>query len=165
VAEALQNFKGVHRRFELKGESEGVMVVDDYAHHPAEIEATLSAVRSGFERRVVTVFQPHLYSRTRDFHLEFARALHMSDVLVITDVYAAREAPLEGVSGELISEAVQRFGHEAVHYIPDEDELLDFLVKTTREGDVLITMGAGDIWKVGEKFLAGGDGDAGQDRG
>lgn len=160
VGRALHEFKGVHRRFELKGEHNGIMVVDDYAHHPAEIEATLSAARSGFERRIVTVFQPHLYSRTRDFCVEFARALGMSDVLVITDVYPARETPIEGVSGELISQAVQRGGHKETYYIPDQDALVRFLFKITREGDMVITMGAGDIWRVGYEFLSQGAEDA-----
>ncbi len=156
VGQALQDFTGVHRRFEIKGEYDGVMVVDDYAHHPAEIEATLSAARSGFERRIITVFQPHLYSRTKNFYLEFARALGMSDVLVVTGVYAARETPIEGVSGELITQSAKESGHEAAYYISDQDELVGFLSKITREGDMLITMGAGDIWKVGHEFLSRG---------
>jgi len=156
IGRALQEFKGVHRRFEIKGERDGIMVVDDYAHHPAEIEATLSAARSGFERRVITVFQPHLYSRTRDFCTEFARALGMSDVLVVTDIYPAREAPMEGVSGELIAQAAQKGGHKDAYFISDRNELLQFLSRVAREGDMLITMGAGDIWEVGNLFLSAG---------
>ncbi len=156
IARALRDFRGVHRRFEITGERDGIMVVDDYAHHPAEIEATLGAARSGFERRVVAVFQPHLYSRTRDFYLEFARALGMSDVLVVTDIYPAREAPIEGVSGELITQTVREFGHKATYYIRDQDELVTFLARIVRKGDMLITMGAGDIWKVGRKFMSRG---------
>lgn len=154
IGRALHDFKGVHRRFEIKGECNGIVVVDDYAHHPAEIEATLSAAKSGFERRVVTVFQPHLYSRTRDFYSEFANMLSMSDILVITDVYPAREEPIEGVSGELIAQAVERLGHKGVYYIPNQSELVGFLSKIVKEGDMLITMGAGDIWKIGEEFLS-----------
>ena len=165
ISKALQDFKGVHRRFEIKGDRDGIMVVDDYAHHPAEIEATLSAAKSGFARRTVTVFQPHLYSRTRDFHKEFASTLSMSDVLVITDVYPAREEPIEGVSGELISKAVERLGHNSVHYIRDKKELALFLSKITKKGDMLITMGAGDVWQVGEEFLNLGADNAGHNEG
>jgi UDP-N-acetylmuramate--alanine ligase len=154
IASALANFRGVQRRFEVKGMIDGVTVVDDYAHHPAEIEATLGATRSGIEHRVVTVFQPHLYTRTKDFFKDFAAALGMSDVLVVTDVYPAREAPIEGVSGELIVQAAKDLGHQAVHYVPELDALTPFLRKITERGDLLITMGAGDIWKIGEEFLS-----------
>ncbi|MGH2567475.1 MAG: glutamate ligase domain-containing protein, partial [Bacteroidota bacterium] len=98
-------------------------------------------------------FQPHLYSRTRDFYEEFAKSFLLSDVLVVTDVYPAREEPIQGVTGELIVHAAKQFGHKDVHYVPDKRQLPGFLKSTAKKGDIVITMGAGDIWKYGEEFL------------
>ena len=153
LAESLSGFSGVYRRFEIKGEKNGVTVVDDYGHHPTEIEATLRAAKEGFGRRVVAVFQPHLFSRTRDFHREFGSAFYQADVLVVTDVYPAREQPIPGVTGEMVAKAAKEFGHRDVHYVEDKNAVAEFLEGIVKSGDMLITLGAGDVYKIGEKFL------------
>ncbi len=149
---ALEKFAGVYRRFETKY-SNGILVIDDYAHHPTEINASLNAVRNGWKRRVVAVFQPHLYSRTRDFYKEFGRVFLNSDIFVCTDVYPAREKPIEGISGELVAEAARNFGHKNVYYEPDKTKLPEMLNNIVEAGDIVLTMGAGDIWKIGEEFI------------
>ena len=153
VKSGIEKFTGVYRRWEKKGEARGITVYDDYAHHPTECRATLSGVKSGWRRRVVCVFQPHLFTRTRDFYEEFGKAFLLADVLVVTDVYPAREEPIQGVTGELISNAAKQYGHKDVHYVHDKKDIPAYLKKNTRSGDIVITMGAGDIWKIGEEFL------------
>ena len=149
IQKALQEFSGINRRFEIKTEINDILVVDDYGHHPTEIEVTLKGARSGWpERRIVAVFQPHLYSRTRDFYREFARSFFQADVLVVTDVYPAREAPIEGVSGKLIADTAIAMGHKQVHYIADKSEIAGRVIEFAQPGDMIITIGAGDIWKV-----------------
>ena len=155
LAESLSGFSGVYRRFEIKGEKNGVTVVDDYGHHPTEIEATLRAAKEGFGRRVVAVFQPHLFSRTRDFHREFGSAFYQADVLVVTDVYPAREQPIPGVTGEMVAKAAKEFGHRDVHYVEDKNAVAEFMEGIVKSGDMLITLGAGDVYKIGERFLKG----------
>jgi UDP-N-acetylmuramate--alanine ligase len=154
IKAGIEKFTGVFRRWEVKAEIGGITVVDDYAHHPTEIRATLAGAKSGWRRRVICVFQPHLYSRTRDFYDEFGRAFFNADVLVVTDVYPAREEPIQGVSGELIVNAAREFGHKQVHYVPDKKNIPSFLRGIAQQGDMIITMGAGDIWKFGEEFIA-----------
>jgi UDP-N-acetylmuramate--alanine ligase len=149
----IEKFSGVYRRWEKKGDAGSVTLYDDYAHHPTECRATLSGVKAGWRRRVVCVFQPHLYSRTRDFYEEFGKAFLLADVLIVTDVYPAREEPIQGVSGELIASAAKQFGHKDAHYIPDKKNVPAALKKIVKENDIVITMGAGDIWKYGEEFL------------
>ena len=153
IKSGIEKFSGVYRRWEKKGEVNGVTLYDDYAHHPTECRATLQGVKSGWRRRVVCVFQPHLYSRTRDFYEEFGKSFLLSDVLMVTDVYPAREEPIQGVTGELIANAAKQFGHKDVHYVPDKKSVPGYLKKTVKKGDIVITMGAGDIWKYGEEFL------------
>ena len=154
IQAALAKFSGVQRRFERVGETGGVLVLDDYAHHPTEVEATLEAASAGWpERRIVAVFQPHLYSRTRDLHDEFARAFFNADVLVVTDIYGAREKPIEGVSARMIADGATRYGHRDVHLVPDKETLPGFLAELVREGDTVITMGAGDVWRYGRRLL------------
>lgn len=153
IKKGIEQFTGVYRRWEKKGEVNGIVVYDDYAHHPTECAATLAGVKAGWRKRVVCVFQPHLYTRTRDFYEEFGKAFLLSDVLVVTDVYPAREEPIQGVTGELIANAAKQFGHKDVHYVPEKKELPRYLKKIVRKGDIVITMGAGDIWKYGEEFL------------
>lgn len=153
IASALSEFNGVYRRFEIKGEKNGALVIDDYGHHPTEIEATLKAAKDAFSRRVIAVFQPHLYSRTRDFYSEFGGAFFQADVLVVTDVYPARESPIEGVSGELIARAAREKGHRNVHYIADKRMIPEELARLVKPDDIVITLGAGDINKYGEEFL------------
>lgn len=153
VKDGLEKFTGVYRRWELKAEIGGISVYDDYAHHPTEIKATLQGVKAGWRRRVVCVFQPHLYSRTRDFAEEFGRSFFNADILIVTDVYPAREEPIQGVSGMLITETAHRFGHKEVHYVPNKQKVPDFLLSIVRNDDIVITMGAGDIWRYGEEFV------------
>jgi len=153
IKAGIEKFAGVYRRWEKKGEVNGIAFYDDYAHHPTECRATLSGVKSGWRRRVICIFQPHLYSRTRDFYEDFGKSFLLSDVLVVTDVYPAREEPIQGVNGELIVNAAKQFGHKDVHYVPDKKEISTFLKSIVKSGDIVITMGAGDIWKYGEEFL------------
>lgn len=153
IKKALESFSGVYRRFETKYNDE-ILVVDDYAHHPTEINATLSGIRNGWKRRLVTVFQPHLYSRTKDFYTEFGRAFLNSDIFICTDVYPAREKKMEGVSGELITNAAKSFGHKNVVYIADKEELASTLLDVVQDNDIVVTLGAGDIWKYGEEFIS-----------
>jgi len=153
IRNGLNKFKGVHRRFEIKGEVGGVMVVDDYAHHPTEIQATLKGAKTGWKRRIVAVFQPHLYSRTRDFHQHFGRALLDADVLVVTDIYPAREKPIPGVTGKLVSQSAKKLGHKKTFYVPRMEEVAPFLKKMVQENDMVITMGAGDVHQAGTELL------------
>lgn len=152
IKKALESFSGVYRRFEVKYNKE-LMVVDDYAHHPTETTATLAAIRSGWDRRLVAVFQPHLYSRTRDFYQEFGKSFLNSDIFICTDVYPAREEPIEGVTGQLIADAAKSFGHKNVIYVENKHDLPKLLNEIKKDGDIVVTMGAGDIWKIGEKFV------------
>ncbi|MEA2062423.1 MAG: UDP-N-acetylmuramate--L-alanine ligase [Gemmatimonadota bacterium] len=153
IAEGLSQFTGVHRRTEIKGEVAGRMIVDDYAHHPTEIIATLEGLKKGWNRRIVAVFQPHLYSRTRNFHQEFGRSFMQSDLLVVTGIYGAREKPIEGVTGELVAEAARNSGHRQVIFHTELDSLPRLLAEISEPGDIVVTLGAGDIDQVGEKLL------------
>ncbi|KPK75157.1 MAG: UDP-N-acetylmuramate--alanine ligase [candidate division Zixibacteria bacterium SM23_73] len=153
IRSGLEKFRGVHRRFEIKGESKGVMVVDDYAHHPTEIMATLRSAKAGWKRRIVAVFQPHLFSRTRDFHEEFGKTLLDSNVLVVTDIYPAREDPIPGITGELVFESAKKLGHKNAFYLPRTDQVASFLKKMVKKNDMVITLGAGDVHKIGTELL------------
>ncbi len=154
IRDGVGNFSGVFRRFHKRGDVEGVLVVDDYAHHPTEVRATLKAARKGWpSRRIVAVFQPHLYSRTKKFHREFGEALAEADVVVVTDVYPAREEAIEGVDGELVADAVRRCDHGDVRYVVDSQRLPERLVDWVESGDLVLTMGAGDITKLGEDLV------------
>jgi UDP-N-acetylmuramate--alanine ligase len=152
IQKALESFAGVYRRFEVKYNKE-VLVIDDYAHHPTETSATLAGIRAGWNRRLVAVFQPHLYSRTRDFYQEFGRSFLNSDIFICTDIYPAREEPIEGINGKLIADTAKKFGHKNVIYIEDKNEIPSYLLSIKEENDIIITMGAGDIWKFGERFV------------
>ena len=152
IKKALEKFTGVYRRFETKYKND-ILVLDDYAHHPTETTATLTGIRAAWDRRLVVVFQPHLYSRTRDFYQDFGKSFLNSDVFICTDVYPAREKSIEGVSGEMITNITKKFGHKNVHYIADKNEIPQKLMQIRKKDDIIITMGAGDIWKYGEKFV------------
>lgn len=153
VKSGIEKFSGVNRRWEKKGEVNGISVYDDYAHHPTECNATLSGAKAGWRRRTVCVFQPHLYSRTRDFCEEFAKAFLLADVLVVTDIYPAREEPIQGITGELIVNAAKLFGHKNIYYVPDKNKIPDYLISLVKKDDIVIMMGAGDIWKQSGKLL------------
>lgn len=154
AAEALSRFSGVGRRFERLGEARGVAVVDDYAHHPTELRATLEAARQAYPtRRMVAVFQPHLYSRTREHAAAMGHALTLADVAVVLDVYPAREQPIPGVSGALVADAARKAGAGNVTYIPRRDEAEDGVLSLLRDGDLLITLGAGDVTRLGRHVM------------
>ncbi|MEP2448676.1 MAG: UDP-N-acetylmuramate--L-alanine ligase [Balneola sp.] len=153
IKQGLERYQGVFRRFQKKVEEQGVMVIDDYAHHPTEVAATLNAARKGWpDRRIVAVFQPHLYSRTQDLYKEFGLSFSDAEVLVITDVYPSREKPIEGVTGKLISDTAEQYGHKNVIYVEDKADVTATLKEISKAGDIIITMGAGDIYKYGEEF-------------
>jgi UDP-N-acetylmuramate--alanine ligase len=155
IREGLGHFKGVGRRFEILGDSGGVTLVDDYAHHPTELKATLRAVRTRFPgRRIVAVFQPHLFSRTRDFARDFGDALALADVVWVTEIYPAREAPIPDVSGVLVAQAALDAGASNVSFHPDLTELPGEIVPALEPGDVCLTMGAGSIEFLGQDLLA-----------
>ncbi|MHB0915490.1 MAG: UDP-N-acetylmuramate--L-alanine ligase [Thermoleophilia bacterium] len=154
AAPALAKFSGAARRFQVKGEALGVTVVDDYAHHPTEIKATLEAARSGGWKRVIGAFQPHLYSRTRYLHDEFGQAMTDCDLAIITEIFGAREEPEPGISGKLVVDAALRDAPGAnVAFIPKPRDIVPLLLRELRDGDIVITLGAGDIFKVGEDLL------------
>lgn len=153
IKKAIESFKGVYRRFEIKDNVNDILVVDDYAHHPTEIQASLKGARNGWNRRIVAVFQPHLFSRTRDFYHEFGQSFFDADVLIVTDIYPAREEPIPGITGELVAEEARKMGHREVIYIPDKNNVLDYLSRNTKANDMIVTLGAGDIYRVGEKFI------------
>jgi UDP-N-acetylmuramate--alanine ligase len=150
---ALAGFQGVGRRFEIKGEAGGVMVVDDYGHHPAEIRVTLAAAREHHARRLVCAFQPHRYTRTRDLLDDFATAFNASNVLIVTDIYAASEEPIEGISGEKLAAAIRACGHHEVHFVANVGDVADRLAEIVQPGDLVITQGAGNIYQAGEELL------------
>jgi UDP-N-acetylmuramate--alanine ligase len=154
IRDALVQFTGVKRRFEYVGEAGGVMVYDDYAHHPTEVRATLQGIREAFpERRVIVVFQPHLFSRTQDHFESFGAEFMNSDVLLVLDVYGAREKPIAGVTGALVTEASDRRGHRNARFVSSKEEALATIIREKRTGDLIVLMGAGDVWKMGSILL------------
>jgi len=153
IIAGIGSYGGVRRRFEIKGIAGDVMVVDDYAHHPTEVSATLQAARDGWDRRIIAVFQPHLFSRTKSFYKEFAAAFMDSDVLIVTDIYPAREKPIKGVTGKLVFNAARSTGHKNAHYIPDLENLQVALDDIIQENDMVITIGAGTIWRYGQSYF------------
>jgi UDP-N-acetylmuramate--alanine ligase len=152
---ALEQFAGVRRRFEVVGEYGGVMLVDDYAHHPTEVRTTLQAARAGFpKRRLVALFQPHLYSRAQRFAEEFGEALLVADVVIATDIYGSRERPILGVTGQLIVDALKRRGGHEVHYVARKEDLAHEVPSLLKAGDLVVTLGAGDIGRIGREIMA-----------
>ncbi|RNC84516.1 MAG: UDP-N-acetylmuramate--L-alanine ligase [Balneola sp.] len=153
IKAGIESFQGVYRRFQLKYNN-GIMIIDDYAHHPTEVQATLNAARKGWpDRRIVAVFQPHLYSRTQELYKEFGLSFFDAEMLVVTDVYPSREKPIEGVSGELIAGTAEQYGHKNVLYVEDKNKVSNTLKEVIQPGDIIITMGAGDIYRSGEDFV------------
>lgn len=154
IAPALAAFAGVQRRFQIRGEAQGVLVVDDYGHHPAEIRATLAAAKAGFDRRVVTVFQPHRYSRTQHLRDDFLTAFYQSDILIVMDIYAAGEAPIPGVHARDLADGIAAHGHREVLYMGgDRAAIVGYLCESTRAGDLVLTLGAGDVGQLGGDLL------------
>jgi UDP-N-acetylmuramate--alanine ligase len=154
IQKALAGFSGVQRRFQIRGEAGGVTVVDDYGHHPAEIRATLAAAKAGFERRVVTVFQPHRYTRTLHLREEFLTAFNLADVLIVMDIYAAGEAAIPGVTAEDLADGIRAHGHRDVTYLGnDRTRVVEHLSEIVRRGDLVLTLGAGDVSQLGPELL------------
>ncbi len=153
IAAELSRFSGADRRFQLKGEASGIMIIDDYGHHPSEILATLSAAKKGFGRRTVVVFQPHRYTRVKALLSEFARAFYDADVLAVCDIYPAGEPPIPGVSAEGVAQAIKEHGHKDVTLVKDLKEVPAWLRQRARDGDMVITMGAGSVYKAGDELL------------
>ena len=151
---SINDYNGVRRRFDIKPNNSQIMVVDDYAHHPTEIKATINAARSGWNKKIVTVFQPHLFTRTRDFYREFANSLFDSDHLIITDIYPAREKPIKNINSMLIVNELKSMGHKNISYINDLSNLNAILDELNLDNHMVITMGAGDIWRYNEKYNA-----------
>jgi len=154
IAKILENFQGVHRRMEIVANlDDKILILDDYAHHPTEIKATLSALRTSWQdRRIITVFQPHRYSRTKLLAEKFGKAFFDADCVIINDVYSANESPISGISGETIFKEVKKSNHKKVKYLPSKDDILSYLSEIVQPGDIIITMGAGDIWTVGQEL-------------
>lgn len=152
IQKGLLSFTGTNRRFEYKGEKNGFTIIDDYAHHPTEIRATLNASRHYPHKELWCVFQPHTYTRTKAFFQDFAKALSLADHVILADIYAARETDTLGVSSEQLSETIQSLGTDS-HYFPSFQAIKEFITENCKKGDLLITMGAGDVVNIGEELL------------
>ncbi|HEX9445930.1 MAG TPA: UDP-N-acetylmuramate--L-alanine ligase, partial [Candidatus Binatia bacterium] len=152
IAAGLESFAGIQRRFEVKGEPGGVLVIDDYGHHPVEVQATIQAIRDSWKRPLTVVFQPHRYSRTRDLFEEFLISFDQADRLLLTEIYSAGEEPLDGASAQALCQAIKQRGHLDVGYA-EKDEIVERLLPQLKPGDIVLTLGAGDIYKVGEKLV------------
>ena len=156
IEDGLRQFRGVGRRFQIMGEVKGITVVDDYAHHPSEVAATLSGIkdsRLGQKGRTIAIFQPHLFTRTRDFYRQFAEALHLADEALVADIYPAREKPLPGITAEMIAVYAASIGYKNVRYIGLKENAIELAAEMARSGDVVITMGAGDIFRINTKLI------------
>jgi UDP-N-acetylmuramate--alanine ligase len=164
IAAGLKRFRNPDRRFQRRGEAFGAIVIDDYAHHPTEIMATLSAAREGFGARTVVVFQPHRYSRTRALLEEFGRAFVLADHVIVTEIYPAGEEPVPGLSGSSVVDALVRHGHPSAVFEADLARIPDRLTELVQPGDLVLTLGAGNVWKVAESFVRSDAGKSGTGR-
>ncbi len=153
IREALSSFTGVERRFQIRGQERGITVIDDYGHHPTEIRATLAGARGCGFRRIHVLFQPHRYTRTLHLMDEFASAFHQADTLFVADIYAASERPIAGVTAEALVERIRQFGHRNVEYVGTLERGVEALAAVAEEGDLVLTLGAGNVWQAGEKLL------------
>ena len=153
IREGIAAFTGVDRRFQIRGEARGVTVIDDYGHHPTEIRATLAAAQLCKFHRIHAVFQPHRYTRTQHLMDEFAKSFHQADVVYVLDIYAASEQPIEGVTGRILADRIRDFGHRSVEYTGTIERTVEMVVAKVREKDVVLTLGAGNVWQVGEIVL------------
>jgi UDP-N-acetylmuramate--alanine ligase len=153
VRAALAEFGGVQRRFTVRGEANGITVVDDYGHHPTEVMATLAGARKAFGRRVVVAFQPHRYTRTRDLLQEFATSFNDADVLFLTSIYAASEDPIPGITSQALADLITAYGHRDVTHVEKRADLARAILPRLKEGDLVLTLGAGDITQVGPELL------------
>ena len=153
VQETLREFSGIQRRFQIKGEKKGILIVDDYGHHPVEIMATLKAARTGWGKRIIAVFQPHRYTRTQALFKDFLTAFYDADILILTDIYPAGEDRIEGVESKALFEGIREYGHKDVSYLAEKGEIVEHLLRILSPGDLVITLGAGDIWQVSEELV------------
>jgi UDP-N-acetylmuramate--alanine ligase len=153
IREALDSFSGVDRRFQIKGVEHGVTVIDDYGHHPTEIRATLAAARACRYPKVHVLFQPHRYSRTDALMDDFARSFHQADSVHVLDIYAASEAPIEGVTAEALVERITAFGHRNASYAPSMDTGIEAVAKAASPGEASVTLGAGSVYQAGDRIL------------
>ncbi|HXF27555.1 MAG TPA: cyanophycin synthetase, partial [Bryobacteraceae bacterium] len=151
----LECFTGVDRRFQIRGKEAGVTVIDDYGHHPTEIRATLEAARLCEFNRILVIFQPHRFTRTQALMDEFAKCFHLADSVFVLDIYAASEPPIEGVTAEVLTERIREFGHRSVEYVGSLDNAVAAVLRNAREGDAVLTLGAGNVWQAGDKVLEG----------
>jgi len=156
LARALKSFKGVDRRMQRRGTAFGAMVIDDYGHHPTEIAATLAAIREGFGARTIVVFQPHRYSRTQALLEEFGGCFVLADTVIVTEIYPAGEKPIEGIDGTAVANALVRHGHPSASYVSDKEKIPAMLQAMAQPGDIVLTLGAGDVWKVGAELVRRG---------
>jgi UDP-N-acetylmuramate--alanine ligase len=159
VKDALRGFSGIQRRLEFKGEAGGIKIYDDYGHHPTEIKATLRAIKEGLfsgrqqSGRVIVLFQPHRYTRTKDLMDEFALSFHDADMLLLLDIYPAGEKPVRGVNTPKLCEKIREAGQGNVLYLKDREQAIAYGIEHLRQGDIFLTLGAGNVWQTGEKML------------
>jgi UDP-N-acetylmuramate--alanine ligase len=154
IRDGLASFRGVDRRFQLRGQENGITVVDDYGHHPTEIRATLAAARACNYQRIHVIFQPHRYTRTQALMDDFAKAFHQADHVYLLDIYAASEKAIEGVTSQALAERLRGFGHRSVEYCGTAENAVRSVLEKAREGDLVLTLGAGNVWQAGDRFLA-----------
>jgi len=154
IAKTLSDFRGVHRRMEVVASTDdNILIIDDYAHHPTEIKATLSALKSSWQnRRIIAIFQPHRFSRTKILAEKFGKAFFDADCVIVDDIYSANESPISGISGETIFGEIKKTNHGQIKYLPSKDNILSYLCEIIQPGDIIITMGAGDIWTVAQEL-------------
>jgi UDP-N-acetylmuramate--alanine ligase len=153
IKEGLTSFSGVVRRLEIKGTVDNITVVDDYGHHPTEVKATLAAARQVWRGRLIVVFQPHRFTRTKALFSEFTQAFGDADLLILNDIYPASEEPIAGVNSQELCEAIRKTGKRDVEYIAKADDTIEYLLNAVRPKDTVITLGAGSIYKIGEALL------------
>ena len=153
IRAGIAEYRGVDRRFQLRGEAAGVTIIDDYGHHPTEVRATLAAARLCAFKRVHVIFQPHRYTRTQHLMDDFARSFHQADTVHLLDIYAASEAPIEGVSSAALADRLRAFGHREAHLAGTLDNAVDMVLKQVQPGDAVVTLGAGNVWQAGDKLL------------
>ena len=153
IREAIASFSGVDRRFQTRGQARGITVIDDYGHHPTEIRATLAAAQLCNFKRIHAIFQPHRYTRTQHLMDEFGKSFHQADVVYVLDIYAASEPPIEGITGQALAERIRDFGHRCVEFTGTIDQTVEAVTEKIRDGDVVLTLGAGNVWQAGEKIL------------
>lgn len=153
IKNGLLDYKGVRRRFDIKGSHNDVMVVDDYAHHPTEVSTTIEAAKKGWNRKLIVVFQPHLYTRTKEFYKEFAKSLEKADFIIITSIYPSREKPIPGITSKLISDYIDKTKKDVLFNVNEVDQAITILNEIAKPGSMILTLGAGDIWRFSNRYL------------